>query len=324
MRARLPDGGLRRAGSSRIPARRFLSPVRRAPREERSRRTAMSMVPGKRLRTNRRRGPQCDGAAVDRGLYRGAKHEQGATRGAGRSPHHGHRVEDRGRRRRPGRGGRHGRDPRVDEDGDAVEAEDDGTVAEILVEEGQAVSEGDVLVVLSYGRVALDSPGGRRRAGDDLQPGQAQRARPRAARRAGGGAARARRPLRDPHRRGRRLLRRLRHRRPRRRSGWPRRPRSCSRTRSRRRWRRSTRCRCRSWPRWAATPSAAGWSSRWPATCASARRGARLGCRRRASASSTRTPGCGASSTRSAPPARASCSSPRGRWTRPRRWPGAS
>jgi acetyl-CoA carboxylase biotin carboxyl carrier protein len=29
-----------------------------------------------------------------------------------------------------------------------VEAEDDGTVAEILCEEGQAVSEGDVLVVL--------------------------------------------------------------------------------------------------------------------------------------------------------------------------------
>ena len=46
-------------------------------------------------------------------------------------------------------------------------------------------------------------------------------------------------------------------------------------------------------------------------------------CRRRGSASSTRTPGCGASSTRSAPPARASCSSPRGRSTRPRRSPGA-
>jgi acetyl-CoA carboxylase biotin carboxyl carrier protein len=30
-----------------------------------------------------------------------------------------------------------------------VEAEDDGTVAEIRVEEGQAVNEGDVLVVLS-------------------------------------------------------------------------------------------------------------------------------------------------------------------------------
>jgi acetyl-CoA carboxylase biotin carboxyl carrier protein len=30
-----------------------------------------------------------------------------------------------------------------------VEAEDPGTVAEILVEEGQSVSEGDVLVVLS-------------------------------------------------------------------------------------------------------------------------------------------------------------------------------
>ena len=40
------------------------------------------------------------------------------------------------------------------------------------------------------------------------------------------------------------------------------------------------------------------------------------GCRRRGSASSTRTPGCGASWTRSAPPARASCSSPRGRSTR--------
>ena len=30
-----------------------------------------------------------------------------------------------------------------------IEAEDDGTVAEILVEEGQAVQEGDILVVLS-------------------------------------------------------------------------------------------------------------------------------------------------------------------------------
>lgn len=30
-----------------------------------------------------------------------------------------------------------------------IEAEDDGTVAEIRCEEGQAVSEGDVLVVLS-------------------------------------------------------------------------------------------------------------------------------------------------------------------------------
>jgi acetyl-CoA carboxylase biotin carboxyl carrier protein len=29
-----------------------------------------------------------------------------------------------------------------------VEAEDEGTVSEILVEEGQAVSEGDTLVVL--------------------------------------------------------------------------------------------------------------------------------------------------------------------------------
>jgi biotin carboxyl carrier protein len=30
-----------------------------------------------------------------------------------------------------------------------IEAEDDGTVAEIRVEEGQTVKEGDVLVVLS-------------------------------------------------------------------------------------------------------------------------------------------------------------------------------
>ena len=30
-----------------------------------------------------------------------------------------------------------------------IEAEDDGTVTEILVEEGQSVQEGDILVVLS-------------------------------------------------------------------------------------------------------------------------------------------------------------------------------
>jgi len=30
-----------------------------------------------------------------------------------------------------------------------IESEDDGTVAEILVQEGQSVQEGDILVVLS-------------------------------------------------------------------------------------------------------------------------------------------------------------------------------
>ena len=50
-----------------------------------------------------------------------------------------------------------------------------------------------------------------------------------------------------------------------------------------------------------ATRSAAGSSSRSPATCASRRDGIKLGdAARRSSASSTRTPGCAASSTRSA------------------------
>src|SRR3954465_16065657 len=39
--------------------------------------------------------------------------------GRDRGPHHGHRLEDRGGGRGHHRGGRHGRDPRVDEDGDA-------------------------------------------------------------------------------------------------------------------------------------------------------------------------------------------------------------
>ena len=54
--------------------------------------------------------------------------------------------------------------------------------------------------------------------------------------------------------------------------------------------------------------SAAGSSSRWPATCASRQDGIKLGMPRRSSGSSTRTPACAASSTRSAPRARASCS----------------
>src|SRR4051812_39709409 len=83
-----------------------------------------------------------------RGRYRAAKHEERRRRGAGRGPHHGHGVEDRGR----------GGD--TVEEGDTVvilesmkmempvEAEDEGTVRAILVEEGQSVSEGDALVEL--------------------------------------------------------------------------------------------------------------------------------------------------------------------------------
>ena len=80
----------------------------------------------------------------------------------------------------------------------------------------------------------------------------------------------------------------------------PRRPpvhRARSRRSTLRRARRSRRCR--------ATRSAAAWSWRWPATCASPPTASASGCRRPSSAWCTRTPGCGASSTRSASAAHA-------------------
>ena len=199
-----------------------------------------------------------------------------------------------------------------------VEAEDAGTVKEILCEEGQAVNEGDTLVVLGVaslrprgGRAAHRRAGGRRPPADDLQPRQAQRARPRDPRRdrRGGRGATARRRrcllltgadgmfssgydlgdipddvFADRGRAARRPPVR------------------------RRRSRRSTPPTCRRSPRCPATRSAAGSSWRWPATCASPPTASGSGCRRPSSGSSTRTPACGASSTRSARRARASCS----------------
>src|ERR1044071_9551984 len=56
--------------------------------------------------------PYWTGRWSTRGLYR-------AEDGTDRGPHHRHRLEDRGGRRRRGLRGRRGRDHRVDEDGDA-------------------------------------------------------------------------------------------------------------------------------------------------------------------------------------------------------------
>ncbi len=194
-----------------------------------------------------------------------------------------------------------------------VEAEDDGTVKEIRCEEGQAVNEGDVLVVLERRRRERAARGRQadprlaRRGGrphPHLQPRAPQRARPRDPRRPGGNAAAARPGARDSlrgdHRRAARLLGRLRHRldpvrdlRARRRGA--RRP-----PLPRARWRRSPRTPGRRSPRSTVTAWAAGWSWRSPATCASAPRGRSWECRRPSSASSTATPGCASSSTRSA------------------------
>ena len=173
-----------------------------------------------------------------------------------------------------------------------VEAEDDGTVAEICVAGGPGRHEGDTLVVGTLaGSLAVDTPAeGVARVTIDNAAKRNALDRPILE-----GLAATLPELdarcivvtgrRDVFSAGYDIgdLSAV--------SAWPRRRRSCSRTRSRRRWRRWTRSRCRSWPRWAGTRSAAGWSSRWPATCASARRARSSACRRRGSASSTRTPG---------------------------------
>ena len=65
-----------------------------------------------------------------------------------RSPHHGHRVEDRGEGRGQGRGGDTVAILESMKMEMPVEAEDEGIVKEIVVSEGEAVSEGDTLVVL--------------------------------------------------------------------------------------------------------------------------------------------------------------------------------
>ena len=102
-----------------------------------------------------------------------------------RSPHHGNRLEDRVRGRPVGRGGRHARDPRVDEDGDAGRGR------------GRRHGQGDRLrrrasrcpratrsSSSSDGEAPARRAGRRSRAAHDRQPRAPRRARPRDPRRA--------------------------------------------------------------------------------------------------------------------------------------------
>ena len=158
-------------------------------------------------------------------------------------------------------------------------------------------------------QAAARRAGRGRRPADDRQPREAQRARPRDPRRDAPRCAGPRRPLRDPHRLEGMFsagydigdmpedeLRRAR-------------PRSSSPIRSPPRIDALEAYPFPTSRRSAATRSAAAWSWRSSATCASPPTGSSSGCRPPSSGSSTRTRGCGSSSTRSARRARASCSS---------------
>src|SRR5215210_2691219 len=148
MASRLPAGRVAAGGSSRSPTRRCLSPVRRAPREERSRRTAMSMMPIRGVNPYRRRVRNARGDGrprvyiVARNTIRERRVAQVEANITGTVWKIEVAVGDE-----------------VAE-GDTVvilesmkmempvESEDDGTVKEIRCEEGQAVNEGETLVVL--------------------------------------------------------------------------------------------------------------------------------------------------------------------------------
>ena len=178
-------GGRGRPG---VPARRFLRrfAVRRGRRVRNERQgecwlTAAANPYIRRVRTQRDRESTA-------GLYRAFKHRSGGGTWRRSRPTS---LAPCGRSRSPSATGI--------EEGDTVvilesmkmempvEAEDEGTVKEILVAEGQAVSEGDGLVVLeiALGSLTVDHPGGRRRPDHVLQSGQAQRAGPGRSSRAG-------------------------------------------------------------------------------------------------------------------------------------------
>src|SRR3954451_2792768 len=128
-------------GSSRSPARRFPSPVRRAPREERTRRPAIGMLPVGAADTYRPRVRNDWGnrrppvyivrfvANVEANIT-GTVWKIEVTVGDEVSEGDTVVILESMKMEMP------------------IESEDDGTVARILVEEGQSVQEGDILVVL--------------------------------------------------------------------------------------------------------------------------------------------------------------------------------
>ena len=122
------------------------------------------------------------------------------ARGGRRGPHHRHRLEDRGRGRRPGRRGRHRRHPRVDEDGDAGRGRgprqgrrDPRARRASRSPRATSSSSSNSLSPMTRGarrREAAPRPARRGGRPPDAQPpGLAQRARPRDARRARRGDA---------------------------------------------------------------------------------------------------------------------------------------
>ena len=142
--------------------------------------------------------------------HRCYRSKESARRGRGRGPHHGHRVEDRGRQVGD-----------AVEEGDTVvilesmkmempvEAEDEGTVTEILSRRGRrcpratrSLSSSDARARRAGGRQAAPRPAGRRRRAADDRPTRpsATRSTTRSSTRSPRRVPRPGRALPDPHR----------------------------------------------------------------------------------------------------------------------------